>query len=158
MTRTLLIVVGIFATAGGSSLVTAMAQIPAQAPTQSSTDLTSKVDALFAPGSRPGSPGLVCSVMRDGKTLYANGHGLADLERNVPITAESVFYIGSMFLQSLFFSPIEKTETAIFAPEAAMTRSASGPPPRRRILRIWHGSRRGKPRNVRLGAPSLPKS
>jgi CubicO group peptidase (beta-lactamase class C family) len=33
--------------------------------------------------------------MRDGETLYAKGHGLADLERNVPITPESVFYIGS---------------------------------------------------------------
>ena len=95
MTRTLSIVVGILAIAGGSSLVTAMTQIPAPAPTQSSTDLTSKVDALFAPASRPRSPGCVCSVMRDGKTLYTKGHGLADLERNVPITAESVFYIGS---------------------------------------------------------------
>ena len=95
MTRTLSIVVVILAMAGGSSLVTAMAQTPAQAPTQSSTDLTSKVDALFAPASRPGSPGCVCSVIRNGKTLYTKGHGLADLERNVPITAESVFYIGS---------------------------------------------------------------
>lgn len=95
MTRTLLIVVGIFAMAGGSSLVTAMAQTPAQARTQSSTDLTSKDDALFAPARRPSSPGFVCSVMRDGKTVCTKSHGLADLERNVPITAESLFYIGS---------------------------------------------------------------
>ena len=95
MTRKLSIVVGILAVAGGSSPATALAQAPAPAPIQSSPDLASQVDALFAPASRPGSPGCVCSVVRDGKTLYAKGHGLADLERNVPITAESVFYIGS---------------------------------------------------------------
>ncbi len=91
MNRKLSMVVGILAIAGGSSSVTAMAQ----APTQSATDLAARVDALFAPASRPGNPGCACAVMRDGKTLYAKGHGLADLERNVPITAESVFYIGS---------------------------------------------------------------
>lgn len=91
MTRTLSAVVGILAVASNALPVTAAVQAPAP----SSTDLTSRVDAIFAPGSGPGSPGCVCSVMRDGKILYAKGHGLADLERNVPITAESVFYIGS---------------------------------------------------------------
>jgi CubicO group peptidase (beta-lactamase class C family) len=96
MSRTLSTVAGILAIASNALIATALAQAPAQSSTQSSTDpLTAKVDAVFAPGSRPGAPGCVCSVIRDGKVLYANSHGLADLERNVPITTESVFYIGS---------------------------------------------------------------
>jgi len=63
------------------------------------TDLSVKVDAVFAAGHRPGSPGCVCSVILDGKTIYSKGHGLADLERNVPITTESVFIVGSMSKQ-----------------------------------------------------------
>ena len=127
MTRTLSILVGILATAGGASLVTAMAQTPAQAPTQSSTDLSSQVDAVFAPASRPGSPGCVCSVIRDGKTLYAKGHGLADLERNAPITAESVFYIGSTTKQFTAASIALLCASGVSAARPSTKRRVSAP-------------------------------
>jgi CubicO group peptidase (beta-lactamase class C family) len=95
MTPKLSIVVGILAMAGGAVVTPATAQTPVQAPSRSSTDLASKVDAILAPARTPGSPGCMVSVIRDGKTLYAKGQGLADLERNVPITTDSVFDIGS---------------------------------------------------------------
>lgn len=43
------------------------------------------------------------------------------------------YFAVSVFLQNLLFDPIDKTETAASAPEAAVTRSASGPPPRAQI-------------------------
>ena len=57
--------------------------------------LADKVDALFAEWDRPDSPGCALAVIRDGQVVYARGYGLADLEHDVPITPQTVFYIGS---------------------------------------------------------------
>jgi CubicO group peptidase (beta-lactamase class C family) len=54
-----------------------------------------QVDAIFAMWDRPDSPGCALGVYRDGGIIYARGYGMADLERRVPITAHSVFDIGS---------------------------------------------------------------
>lgn len=60
-----------------------------------STALSAKVDSLFAPWNKPDSPGCVCGVIKDQLLLYAKGYGTADLEHDVPITPQSVFYIAS---------------------------------------------------------------
>jgi CubicO group peptidase (beta-lactamase class C family) len=56
---------------------------------------TAAVDEIFADLARAGSPGCALGVYRDGKTVYAKGYGLANLEQNLAITPESVFDIGS---------------------------------------------------------------
>jgi CubicO group peptidase (beta-lactamase class C family) len=56
---------------------------------------TAAVDEVFADLTKPGSPGCVLGVYRDGAIIYAKGYGLANLEENVPITPASVFDIGS---------------------------------------------------------------
>lgn len=53
------------------------------------------VDALFANFTKAGSPGCALGVYRDGKTVYARGYGLANIEENVPIAPQAVFDIGS---------------------------------------------------------------
>ncbi|HEY1424622.1 MAG TPA: serine hydrolase domain-containing protein [Candidatus Acidoferrum sp.] len=53
------------------------------------------VDELFADLSKPGSPGCALAVARDGKIVYENGYGLANIEENVAITPQTVFDIGS---------------------------------------------------------------
>jgi CubicO group peptidase (beta-lactamase class C family) len=53
------------------------------------------VDQVFAEYAKAGSPGCALGVFRDGKTIYAKGYGLANLEQNVPITPQTVFDIGS---------------------------------------------------------------
>jgi CubicO group peptidase (beta-lactamase class C family) len=66
------------------------------APTDASVlqdDRGRKVDAVFRPWNRPDSPGCACAVIQAGKVIYAKGYGMADLEHNVPITPDSVFYI-----------------------------------------------------------------
>ncbi|HXG65376.1 MAG TPA: serine hydrolase domain-containing protein [Blastocatellia bacterium] len=57
--------------------------------------LAKKVDALFAEWDKPDSPGCALAVIKDSKIIYKRGYGMADLERNVPITPSSVFDIGS---------------------------------------------------------------
>jgi CubicO group peptidase (beta-lactamase class C family) len=53
------------------------------------------VDEVFEDLTAPGSPGCALGVYRDGLMTYAKGYGLANVEENVPITAKTVFDIGS---------------------------------------------------------------
>src|SRR5215468_5771025 len=54
-----------------------------------------QVDSIFTDLTKPGSPGCALAVARDGRTVYAKGYGLANIEENVPITPQTVFDIGS---------------------------------------------------------------
>jgi CubicO group peptidase (beta-lactamase class C family) len=63
-----------------------------------------QVDALFAKWNRPGMPGAVVEVLRDGKVVLAKGYGMADLEHNVPMTPSASFTVGSNSKQFTAFS------------------------------------------------------
>ena len=56
---------------------------------------TAAVDEVFADLTKPGSPGCALGIYRDGKIVYAQGYGLANIEESVAITPRSVFDIGS---------------------------------------------------------------
>ena len=62
-------------------------------------DLATQVDALFADWVDTDRPGAAVAVIRDGEIVHSNGFGMADLERGVPITVDSVFEIGSISKQ-----------------------------------------------------------
>ena len=55
-----------------------------------------KVDALFAQWDKANSPGLALAVVKDGKTIYQRGYGMADLEQGLAITTSTVFIIASL--------------------------------------------------------------
>ena len=44
-------------------------------------------------------PGYALGIVRDGKLIYSNGYGLANLDYNIPISDSTAFYIGSMAKQ-----------------------------------------------------------
>ncbi len=85
------------ATYAGATLLACALTLPAMAQSGAalSSAETARIDALFADYAKPDSPGCAIGVMRDGGMLYAKGYGMADLERNMPITPASVFDIGS---------------------------------------------------------------
>lgn len=58
-----------------------------------------KVDQIFAEYARPGSPGCALGVIRDGNFVYRKGYGMGSVELGVPLSAESVFYMGSVSKQ-----------------------------------------------------------
>lgn len=58
-----------------------------------------QVDALFEQWDRPTSPGCALGVIRNGEFIYRRGYGMADLEHDIPLTADSVFYIASLSKQ-----------------------------------------------------------
>jgi CubicO group peptidase (beta-lactamase class C family) len=72
--------------------LTSLSTVPASA---SSDPRAAQTDKVFAEWNKPDSPGCVCGVMQKGETLYVKGFGSADLEHEVPITPNSVFYIAS---------------------------------------------------------------
>jgi CubicO group peptidase (beta-lactamase class C family)/imidazolonepropionase-like amidohydrolase len=57
------------------------------------------IDALFKDFSAEGTPGCAAGATRDGRTLFARGFGLADLEHRTALTAQSVFYMASVSKQ-----------------------------------------------------------
>jgi CubicO group peptidase (beta-lactamase class C family) len=59
------------------------------------TNITDQVDALFAQWDTTTSPGCILAVIKDGEFLYQRGYGMADLERGLAISTESIFDIGS---------------------------------------------------------------
>ena len=45
------------------------------------------------------APGCAAGAMLDGKTIFAKGYGLADLEHNAPLTERSPVYLASVSKQ-----------------------------------------------------------
>lgn len=64
-----------------------------------SADKTDQVDALFALWDKSDSPGCALAIIQNGKIIYKRGYGMANLELDVPISPQSVFYIGSVSKQ-----------------------------------------------------------
>jgi CubicO group peptidase (beta-lactamase class C family) len=58
-----------------------------------------RVDRNFAAYDKAGSPGCALGVIWDGKFIYRKGYGAASLELAVPLSPQSVFYMGSVSKQ-----------------------------------------------------------
>jgi CubicO group peptidase (beta-lactamase class C family) len=58
-----------------------------------------RVDALFAPWSKGGTPGAAVIIIQNGKVLFKKGYGHADLEMKRPITPDTSFLLGSVTKQ-----------------------------------------------------------
>jgi len=61
-----------------------------------STDLSQKVDQLFAKYDKQDSPGCSVGIIRDGRVIYKRGYGMANLDFNIPNSAVTVFNVASM--------------------------------------------------------------
>jgi CubicO group peptidase (beta-lactamase class C family) len=81
-------------------LLCAFAMIAAASSARNGDDeLQRKVDQVFAAYDKPDSPGCALGVVRDGNFIYKRGYGQGSLELGVPLTPESVFYMGSVSKQ-----------------------------------------------------------
>ena len=72
---------------------------PACFAQQDARELERKVDQIFAAYDKPDSPGCALGVVRDGEFIYKRGYGEGSLELSVPLTPQSVFYMGSVSKQ-----------------------------------------------------------
>jgi CubicO group peptidase (beta-lactamase class C family) len=62
-----------------------------------------KVDSLFASYNSQ-TPGAAVAIVKDGKVVFENGYGMADLDHNIPITPQTVFNIASVSKQFTAFA------------------------------------------------------
>src|SRR5262245_34722287 len=58
-----------------------------------------QVDRVFAKWNSTSTPGCAVGAAVDGKPVLAKGYGMADLERDVKITPDSIFEAGSVSKQ-----------------------------------------------------------
>jgi CubicO group peptidase (beta-lactamase class C family) len=80
----------------GAAAMALAAACPAEALP---ADFSAKADALVKKAYPANQPGAAVIVTDDGKTVYAAGHGLADLGAKTPITPATVFRLGSITKQ-----------------------------------------------------------
>jgi CubicO group peptidase (beta-lactamase class C family) len=58
-----------------------------------------EIDTIFAKWNKRDSPGCSLGIYQEGRIAYERGYGMASLEHDVPITPETVFYVGSLSKQ-----------------------------------------------------------
>jgi len=68
----------------------------AKAAVGAGTNLAGQFESLFRDFNHPNAPGASVLVIREGKTLFARGFGLADLERKTPCTTNTNFRLASV--------------------------------------------------------------
>ena len=66
--------------------------------------LAAKVDQLFTEWNNSDSPGVALAVTKDGKIVYKQGYGTANLEYDIPITPTTIFDIASVSKQFAAFA------------------------------------------------------
>jgi CubicO group peptidase (beta-lactamase class C family) len=79
--------------------LSALAALTTIARAQPTAEQRRRADSVFAEFSGGDSPGAAIAVVRDGKVLFTNGYGLADLEHRIPITPATVFDVASVSKQ-----------------------------------------------------------
>src|SRR5215813_9620787 len=68
------------------------------------SEITNKVDAIFAQWDKTNSPGCALAVVQDGEIIYSRGYGMANLDYDLAIRPDSVFHIASISKQFAAFS------------------------------------------------------
>lgn len=68
---------------------------PAEVAPALPSAMVAAIDAVMAPVAGDDRPGCAVGVVQRGAIVLARGYGLADLARGVPITADTVFDLGS---------------------------------------------------------------
>jgi len=54
------------------------------------------IDSIFQPWNDPAGPGAAVAVTRNGRLIYSQGYGSAQLEYQIPITPTTIFHIASI--------------------------------------------------------------
>lgn len=87
-------------------LLVAMAATTASPATAAPANFekASRTRALFVTELANPGPGCVVDVLRDNKTIFSEGYGLADIDRRIPLGAGTVFNIASVSKQFTAFA------------------------------------------------------
>ncbi|PWK68250.1 serine hydrolase domain-containing protein [Aminobacter sp. AP02] len=67
--------------------------------TKAPADFAARIDALFNEFTGPDSPGAVVAVTENGREIFANTYGLANINNSVPMDRKTIIRIGSQTKQ-----------------------------------------------------------
>lgn len=76
-----------------------LAALVALAPSGNAQTFVPAIDSMMARYVKPGGPGASVLVVKDGNIVLAKGYGLAEVEKNVPVTRETNFRLASLTKQ-----------------------------------------------------------
>ena len=80
------------------------------AQTDSYSNKSSAADSIFQSYSNPNEPGMAIGIIQDGKVIFKNTKGMADLSNRLPITNSTAFNIASVSKQFTALLAIMATE------------------------------------------------
>jgi CubicO group peptidase (beta-lactamase class C family) len=89
--------------------------IPLQPLFARGQDISQEVDQVFAAYSQERTPGCSLGVIRNGSFAYRKSYGAASLELGVPLSSQSVFYVGSVSKQFTAASVILAAEQGLLS-------------------------------------------
>jgi CubicO group peptidase (beta-lactamase class C family) len=98
-----------------SILITALLVVAPLRAQDSAPDKTSAIDKIFS-WVQPGMPGCVAAASQHGKRVLNRAWGLADLERNVPLSTDSMFDAASIrkqFVAAAILLLVEENRLAL---------------------------------------------
>jgi CubicO group peptidase (beta-lactamase class C family) len=58
-----------------------------------------QIDEIFKDYDHASTPGCALGIVQNGNLIYSRGYGMADLEKYIPITADTVFHLASVSKQ-----------------------------------------------------------
>lgn len=71
---------------------------------QQSADLQNRLNAVFSDYDDVDKPGAAVAIIKEGRVVFKNGYGSANLEYNIPITPATQFHVASVAKQFTAFS------------------------------------------------------
>jgi CubicO group peptidase (beta-lactamase class C family) len=89
--------------------------LPAPAPTPASATLQDRIAEIIAARLTLPGPGAVVAVVHEGQPVVVHSAGVANLDENVPLSPDSLFYLGSLAKQ------FTATSIALLAHEDRLT-------------------------------------
>jgi CubicO group peptidase (beta-lactamase class C family) len=63
-----------------------------------------RVDSIFQSWTDAASPGAAVAVTRNGRIIYSQGYGSAQLEYRIPVTPTTIFHVASVSKQFTAFA------------------------------------------------------
>jgi CubicO group peptidase (beta-lactamase class C family) len=79
--------------------IVAMSAALAAGPSLQPPTSNLQIDSVFSAWDHRETPGCSVGVFKDGTLAYSRGYGMASLEHDLPISLDSVFYVGSVSKQ-----------------------------------------------------------
>jgi D-alanyl-D-alanine carboxypeptidase len=102
-------------------------------------ELVARIDSLAEATLRDGPvAGLTIGVKRGGDLLMVKGYGVADIENSVPMTAETVYRIGSLTKQFTAAAVMQLVEAGLIGLDDPMTRYLPNYPTQGHEVSIRH--------------------